>query len=136
MNVMQQCFSVFLFSAPCCDWKQLAWMILNYCTVFNAEKKILKDCEATIYCNKHYKCSSSRSCRPSYLSAAGQAVSWLQCPAMLQPGSWADFQYCWLPAGGSAGSVGADTTLGITVRQNHLYGDLWRPFAHRLIIYD
>lgn len=101
------------------------------------QKKILKDCEATICSNKHYmiQCSSLGPCQLCYLSAAGQAVSWFQCPATLQPGSWADYQYCWLPAGGSAGSERADTTLGISVKRNHLYGDLWWPFAQRLIIY-
>lgn len=105
--------------------------------LYSMQKKILKDCEAAICCNKHHmiRCSSSGPCRLCYLSAAGQAVSWFQCPATLQPGSWADYQYCWLPAGGSAGSEGADTTLGISVRQNHLYRDLWWPFAQRLIIY-
>lgn len=82
------------------------------------------------------QCSSSGPCRLCYLSVAGQAVSWFQCPVTLQPGSWADYQYCWLPAGGSARSEGADTTLGISVKQKHLYRDLWWSFAQRLISYD
>lgn len=53
----------------------------------------------------------------SYLFAAEPAVSWSRCPAGLQPGSWADCQCCWPPAGGSAGSEGADTMLGINVEQ-------------------
>lgn len=66
---------------------------------------------------------SSGADQVSYLSAAERAVSWSQCPAGLQPGSWADCLCCWPPAGGSAGSRGAENILGINVKNRFTWGD-------------